>query len=417
MIKALIYTFGTRGDIQPFIALAQALVGRGHQAAICTAEGYRSLIERAGVNYLHMDNDMLQLIRDAMAQMSGPRDSYTIFRSMGPAQRSALQDQWAAAQAYQPTLIVFHPKSLGGYHIAEKLGVPAVLSLPLPFFTPTRDFPIPFLHHSLGGPANRLSYQFVRVTALAYGGMINQFRGQLGLRPIRRTDPMLHDRRGRPLPILYAFSRHLRPVPADYPAHAHVTGYWHFDTPADWQPPPGLRRFLAAGPPPIYVGFGSMGFGHGADRRHQSIIDAVRRIGRRAIIGSGWTAAIPDPDGDDILVIDEAPHDWLFPRVAAVVHHGGSGTTAAGLRAGRPTLICPVLGDQAFWADQVHRRGAGPEPLPWRKLTADSLAPRLSQLINSRRYQQTANTVNRQLAGEDGPGTAASVLETIQATG
>jgi len=196
---------------------------------------------------------------------------------MGPAQRSALRDQWTAAQVYEPSIIVFHPKALGAYHIAEKLALPAVLSLPLPFFTPTEEFPIPFIGHwPLSGRANRFSYQFQRFTALAYGGMLNDFRAELDLRPIRRTDAMLRDRTGRPLPVLYAYSRHVRPIPADYPAHAHVTGYWFMDSPESWTPPTELRRFLADGPPPVYVGFGSMGFGAGADRRYAEIIEAVR---------------------------------------------------------------------------------------------------------------------------------------------
>lgn len=416
-MRVLLYTFGTRGDVQPYVALARALTDRGHSAAICTAEGFRALIESADVDYLRMNNDMLQLVQDAMPQMSGPRDSYKIFRAMGPAQRSALHDQWTAAQLYEPSIIVFHPKALGGYHIAEKLAVPAVLSLPLPFFTPTREFPIPFIGRwPLGGWANRLSYQFQRFTALAYGGMLNDFRAELGLPPIRRSDTMLRDRTGRPLPVLYAFSRHVRPVPADYPAHAHVTGYWFMDSPDTWTPPPELRRFLADGPPPVYVGFGSMGFGGGADRRYAAIIDAVRRVGSRAIISSGWnTTAAIDPGGDDVLVIESAPHDWLFPQMSAVIHHGGSGTTGAGLRAGRPTLVCPVLGDQPFWAHQVHMLGAGPEPLPWRQLTAEKLEPRLRRLITDTRFSKVAHDLSRRLSAEDGPRTAATILESIDA--
>ena len=198
-MRVLLYTFGTRGDVQPYVALARALTDRGHQAAICTAEGFQDLVESAEVDYLRMNNDMLQLVQDAMPQMSGPHETYKIFRAMQPAQRSALHDQWMAAQMYEPSIIVFHPKALGGYHIAEKLAVPAVLSLPLPFFTPTRDFPIPFIGRwPLGGWANRFSYEFQRFTALAYGGMLNEFRDELGLPPIRRTDAMLRDRTGRP---------------------------------------------------------------------------------------------------------------------------------------------------------------------------------------------------------------------------
>lgn len=201
-------------------------------------------------------------------------------------------------------------------------------------------------------------------------------------------------------------------MPADYPAHAHVTGYWFLEHDDRWEPSVDLTEFLAAGPPPVYVGFGSMGFGQGADRRYTAIIDAVRHLGLRAVLASGWSS-VARPVGDDILLIDSAPHDWLFPRVSAVVHHGGSGTTAAGLRAARPTLICPVLGDQPFWAHQVHTLGAGPDPLPWRHLTAAKLEERLRPLTSYTSYQNEAQRIGHLLNAEDGAGAAVAVLEAL----
>ncbi|MFL6064690.1 MAG: glycosyltransferase [Friedmanniella sp.] len=413
-MRVLICTFGTQGDVQPFVALAQCLLRRGHEVGVCTAEGFRGLVEAAGVRYLPMSNDLLQLVRDTMPQMSGPGEAYKMFRAMGGAQRSALHDQWTAAQHFEPSIIVYHPKSLGGYHIAERLGVPGVLALPLPFFTPTREFPIPFIGSwPLGGGANRLSYQLQRLTALIFGGMINDFRHQLDLSPIRRIDALLTDRAGRPVPVLYAFSRHVRPIPADYPVHAHVTGYWFLDQGDGWEPPSELDQFLTAGPPPVYVGFGSMGFGKGADRRYRAIVEAVRHSGVRAVIATGWSTAPLDVAGNDVLVIDQAPHEWLFPRVSSVVHHGGSGTTGAGLRAGRPTLICPVLGDQPFWGQQVHSLGAGPEPLPWRRLTASRLTDRLHRLTRQTTYQNTAARIGSLIARENGTAQAVTILESI----
>jgi len=182
---------------------------------------------------------------------------------MSAAMRSALLDQWEAACQFRPSLLVYHPKMLGGLHIAERLQVPAVVSLPLPFLTPTRAFPIPFVAHwPFGGSANKLSYQFNRVTAVAYGGMINSFRREtLGLSAMSRWSDYLRFPDGRPVPVLYGFSSHVVPVPEDYPGHAHVTGYWFLDEPETWHPPTDLVDFLAAGEPPVYIGFGSMGFG------------------------------------------------------------------------------------------------------------------------------------------------------------
>ena len=162
-MRILILTFGTRGDVQPYVALAHAAIAAGHEAAVCTAEGFRPLVEDAGVPYLHMSNDMLDLIQAEMPTMSGAADSFRLVRRMTAAMRASLHDQWRAAQTFEPDLLIYHPKSLGGLHIAERLHIRVAVSLPLPFFTPTRAFPIPFIARwPLGGTANRLSYQFNR---------------------------------------------------------------------------------------------------------------------------------------------------------------------------------------------------------------------------------------------------------------
>ena len=407
-MRVLIYTFGTEGDIQPYVALARGLARAGHEAVVCTAEGFRPLVEAHGVDFVHMGDEMLELVQGAMPAMRGPGDVGPLLKSMTAAMRSSLEDQWAAAQRVEPTVIVYHPKALGGFHIAERLGVVGVASLPLPFFTPTREFPVPFIGHwPLGGRANQLSYQFNRVTALAYGGMINTFRRRtLGLGPLHRWDDYLHHCDGSPVPILYCFSRHVRPIPADYPSHAHVTGYWFLDGHDSWEPPEELTEFLDRGDPPVYVGFGSMGFAKDADERREAVVTALARAGVRGVLATGWgglPAAAADPN---VITIDNAPHRWLFPRVAAVVHHGGAGTTAAGLRAGRPTLICPFLGDQPFWGHQIEQLGAGPKPLPQRQLNADRLTQRIRALVTTawlrrpRRWHRATTAVR----GRRGPG-------------
>ena len=156
-----------------------------------------------------------------------------------------------------------------------------------------------------------------------------------------------------------------------------------------------------------------MGFDRGAEERHAAIVEAVRRVGLRAVVASGWSRVEID-SSDDILIIDAAPHDWLLPQVQAVVHHGGSGTTAAGLRAGRPTLVCPVLGDQPFWGHQIKRLGCGPDPLPWRRLTARTLEERLRRLATDTSYRHHADEVARRIRSDDGTGAATEVLESIE---
>lgn len=414
-MRVLILTVGTRGDVVPYVALAGGLQSAGHQVALGTAAGYRDLVTAAGVPHISVGSDTLELMQAGMSSVAGPRDALRLVRRMTTAIRASLQDQWDAARSFGPDLVVYHPKTLGGLHVAERLLVPAVAALPLPFLTPTRAFPIPVIGRwPLGPAANRLSYQLNRLTAVGYGGIINSFRRRtLNLPPRPRWDDYLHHVDGRPVPTLYGYSPTVVPVPPDYPSHAHVAGYWFLPGTGSWQPPADLLDFLAAGEPPIYVGFGSMGFGEHAAARGRAIVEAVRRSGLRAVVATGWGGLIVDSQPSTIHVVDAVPHNWLFPRTAAVVHHGGAGTIAAGLQAGRPTLVCPVLGDQGFWGERIRRLELGPDPLPVHQLGTDQLARRLEQLVSEDRYRLRAQAVQATLRREDGVGRAVGVLERI----
>ena len=180
-MRVQLNTFGTEGDIRPFVALAQGLTKAGHEAAVCTSDGYGPIVNGGGVEQLSMDDTARALIKTAMPSMHGPSDSMKIIQQMRPAMRQMMHDEWTAAQAWKPDLIVYHPKCLGALHIAERLAIPAAVSLPLPFFTPTRAFPIPFIGRwPLGARANRASYAFNNVTMLAYGSMITRSEERSG---------------------------------------------------------------------------------------------------------------------------------------------------------------------------------------------------------------------------------------------
>lgn len=412
-MRVLIITFGTRGDVEPYLALAERLRHEGHDAVLSAPEPYRAEATAAGVGFEPSSTKMHELVRDGLTTASGPMDVARSVGQMMAAMRESLIEQWDAARQVEPTIIVSHPKALGGIHIAERLGIPFVASLPLPFLTPTGDFPIPFTtgHHSQRW--NRTTYQFNRFTAIAYGGMINRFRKkQLGLNRESRFSDYLH-RDGARVPVLYPVSPSVVPRPDDYPDSAHLTGYWFRQAASDAVLPDDVSAFLDHGGPVIYAGFGSMGFGRHAAERGRIVLEAIRGAGARAVVARGW-GGLDATQADDVLVIDEVPHDLLFPRVSAVVHHGGSGTTAAGLRAGRPTLICPVLGDQPFWGERVHALGAGPRPLPLKKLRAESLTERLVDLLSDSQYAVRAAELGERIRTEDGTGEAVRILAQIE---
>ncbi len=412
-MKIFLSTMGTRGDIQPFIALGQGLQAAGHQVALCTAEGYRPFVEEQGVPYAFLDNAFLAIIQSQTGQaaIESKRGVLEIYRKIGPIIRRSLEDEWRAVQAFQPDLMVYHPKMLGSYHIAEKLGIPSWMSLALPFQTPTRAFPNPmFSGVKLGGWFNQISYRLMDLAGLMYGGVTNDFRVKtLGLQSKGRFARSTHKTNGEPVPMLYAYSSHLVPRPDDFPPEVHVTGFWFLEQATPWQPSPELLAFLEAGPPPVYVGFGSMSGNAGAERG-RIVVEALQKSGQRGLLATGWGGMETSEQHPNIFLIDAAPHDWLFPRVAAVVHHGGSGTTAAGLHAGKPTVICPFIADQPFWGKVVHERGVGPQPIPQKKLTVEGLAAAITIAAKDEAMQQRAAALGAQIRAENGVACAVGVI-------
>jgi sterol 3beta-glucosyltransferase len=218
------------------------------------------------------------------------------------------------------------------------------------------------------------------------------------------------------VPVLHGHSAAIWPAPHDWPAHAEVTGAWFLDPPGgdpSWSAPPGLIAFLGKGAPPVYIGFGSMA-GVDPESTTRVVMDAVARAGVRAVLARGWGGIDRTaPMAAQVHLVDEVPHAWLFPRMAAVVHHGGAGTTAAGLRAGRPTLVCPFGLDQPFWGRRVQALGVGPVPLPQRRLDAGTLAQALADLVGNPRYRERAAAVADAIAREGGVAAAVAAIERI----
>ncbi len=426
MTRILIATVGSRGDVQPYVALAKGLIAAGHEPTVATCERFRSFVTGHGVAFEPLSDDILLLLdsdagRTAMDESSGLvgtiKTNLALAKQAGPINERLLGDVWRAAQAAEPELVVYHPKALAGPHVAEALGVPAIEALPVPVIVPTGEFPVIGLPRlPLGAGYNRLTYRLVSAGYRQYEKMANRFRAdELGLAPVKNAAMLTRLPDGRPIEVLHAVSEHVLPRPADWPAHAHLSGYWFLDGEDAWTPPQDLVEFLDAGEPPVYVGFGSMA-GRDPARMTREVVAALEQAGVRGILASGWggldTAGLPD----SVLAITEAPHDWIFPRVSAVVHHGGAGTTAAGLRAGRPTVVCPFIVDQFFWGARVADLGAGPTPVPQKKLTADRLAAAIRQATTDAGIRSTAERIGAAISAEDGIATAVAQIDAVLAT-
>jgi sterol 3beta-glucosyltransferase len=408
-MNILILTVGSRGDVQPFVALGLGLKAAGYSVRFATSPLFEDFVRSYGFDFAPVDDAVNQLdSADARAAMEGKGRGLALIREVIPMVRRMLDDEWAAAQGTDA--IIYHPKSVGGIHIAEKLNISVIMSIPLPLFTPTREFAVPIVPTSrLGGWINRQSYKVTGLITLPYAGAINDWRRQIGLPPRSRFIGVANHSDGKPAPVLYSVSEHVIPRPADWPEDAHLTGYWMLEPNAQWQPSKELTQFLEAGPAPVYIGFGSMA-GKDPEKKARIVIEALAKTNQRGIIAAGWGGLQASDLPGSILMIHEAPHHWLFPRVASVVHHGGAGTTAAGLYAGKPSIICPFIADQPFWGRRVHELGVGPAPIVQSKLTSDNLAAAIQTTVSDESMRQKAAVLGEKLRVEDGVGNAVRLV-------
>jgi sterol 3beta-glucosyltransferase len=419
-MRILFLTLGTRGDVQPFVALGKRLQQAGHDVAVCASSGFAPWIKEHGLGYAYMNNDIVDLVysdtgRRAMERAGSvaslPKQMLDSARRFKPIFRRALAEQWEAAKGAQ--VIIYNPNAVGGYHIAEALGIVGIMTDAIPTWVPTSAFPhIVTPDLKFGGWYNRLTHHLVGVIPqLLFGSVVSRWRKEtLRLPPRSLFASELVRADGRPVPVILSISPNVVAPPPDWPKSVRVTGYWFLDEGQNWQPPPRLLEFLAAGPPPVFVGFGSMA-GRDPAKTARVALDAFARSGQRGLVVTGWGGlSVPDPP-QSAHVTEFVPYDWLLPRVAAVVHHGGAGTTAAGLRAGKPTVICPFVADQPFWGRRVAELGVGPSPIPQRNLTADNLAQAIQETMTDTRMRRRAAELGAKIQAEDGLGNAMAFIE------
>jgi sterol 3beta-glucosyltransferase len=422
-MNVLIITFGSRGDVQPYVALGKDFKSAGHTVTICTCGSFESFITEHSLNYAYAADDLIKLGtsiegREAMEDTVGVFGTLKVMIKMmkqaKPIHRQMLIDSWNAAREVKPDIVLFNCKALGAVSIAEKLGVPVIMLLLQPMIVPTSESAaIGLPSWKLSGWYNKLTYKFVHLGYRAYSGMVNEFRrNTLGLDKFPKSTGLLYSTNGRPIPVLHCFSQHVVPQPNDWPDTSYVTGYCFLNQSDGWEPSTELKAYLEGGQAPIYFGFGSMA-GCNPKRLTGIIIEALKQTNMRGIIASGWGGLTPDDLPETIIKIDKAPHDWLFPRVAAVVHHGGAGTTAAGLRAGRPTIICPFFGDQPFWGRRVRELGVGSAPIPQKKLTVEKLCAAIREVTENQTIRQNAEALSEKIRNEDGIANARALIERI----
>ncbi|KAJ7356944.1 glycosyltransferase family 1 protein [Mycena albidolilacea] len=410
-------TIGSRGDVQPYIALAKGLMADGHRCRIATHGEFKDWIEAHGIEFGHVGGDPAELMRICIENgtftVSFLKEGLQKFRGWLD---DLLKQSWDACQGTD--VLVESPSAMGGYHIAEALGIPYFRAFTMTW-TRTRAYPHAFAvpERKMGGGYNYMTYvMFDQVFWRATAGQINRWRRNvlhLGSTSLDKMEP-------HKIPFLYNFSPQVVPPPLDWPEWIRVTGYWFLDD-ADvsakkWTPPPELVKFIdsahAEGKKVVYIGFGSI-LVSDPKTMTRCVIDAVLRSGVRAILSKGWSDRLQAKTGDptepeeplpkEIYPIPSVPHDWLFQRIDAACHHGGAGTTGASLRAGIPTIIRPFFGDQFFWADRVEALGVGSGV---RKLTVDTLTDALVSATTDIKQIDRAQLIGEEIRAEDGVATA-----------
>ncbi|MFE2270127.1 glycosyltransferase [Streptomyces lavendulae] len=398
-MRILIATAGSRGDVAPYTGLGVALSRAGHEVALAATETFEPLATEAGLEFRPLPAD-----HRAHGSARGKRE---LLRAAAEFVTQLGEGFAGAVDRGTDLLLLSATTAPLGWHVAEAIGTPSMGVYVQPT-TPTGDFPPTVTGtRSLGRLGNRAAGRLAlhmadRVFEPAVAGL----RARLDLPPL--TAARMRRRRARARwPVLHGFSTALLPRPRDWAHGLAVTGPWWPYVGADRRLPAELEDFLAAGPPPVLVGFGSMAAGEG-ERLGEIAVRALRRAGLRGVLQSGSAGLAAD--ADDVLTVGDLPHALLFPRLAAVVHHAGAGTAAAALRAGVPSVTVPVTADQPFWAGRLAVVGAAPAPIPFRSLTAEGLGDALAKVVREPSYAAAAAAAARHIAVEDGEAAVVSAV-------
>ncbi|KAK5131174.1 Sterol 3-beta-glucosyltransferase [Meristemomyces frigidus] len=408
-------TIGSRGDVQPYIALCKGLLAEGHKPRLATHREFRDWVEKHGIEFMPVEGDPAELMRVCVEYgMFTPQFIYEVNSKFRGWLDTLLTSSYEACKGSD--LLIESPSAMAGIHIAEALGIPYFRAFTMPW-TRTKAYPHAFAvtGRNYGGAFNSMTYTlfdtlFWQITA----SQMNRWRRKsLGLKPtsLEKLQP-------NKVPFLYNFSPNVVVPPVDFSEWVRVTGYWFLDEGEGWKPPMELLDFIQKARKEdaklVYIGFGSVTVSD-SKQLTQQIVDAVLKADVRCILSKGWSdrldtkdrtaAKVPLPP--TVFSIPSAPHDWLFKQVDAAVHHGGAGTTGASLRAGVPTIIRPFFGDQHFFATRVEELGVG---VHLRKLTVDTLSRALQIATHDEQMRTKAKSLGKKIRREDGVATAINAI-------
>lgn len=404
-----ILTYGSRGDIQPFIPLARGLQEKGHHVIIAAPARFENLITEYGIQFALLAGDPEDLSR--RLNNSG----YNFFKMIRELMNHAIE---IGAQVLQQTeeacknadlIIHTFTHAVGAHTLAREKNIPDIHIQLFPMFTPTGDYPNIVLPNFRIRFLNRLSHQVSSLTTWwSSKSGFEQVRRRAGLPKRKLFWPFKDDPHRLRTPILCAWSPGILPPSGDWSTRVHVTGYYFFPFNDSYQPSIEIDSFLKAGKPPICVTFGSM-VNRDAGNIDQIVREALKQTNNRGIILSGW-GGIKNQTSSDLFYVESVPHDWLLPQCKMIIHHGGAGTTSAGLRAGIPNIVIPFIADQPFWGNRVYAIGVGPKPILVKNLSVEMLVWAIAE-TESNTIRRRAQAIGQEIRSEDGVQNAVKLIE------
>lgn len=404
-----ILTFGSRGDVQPFLPLSLGLMSRGHNVILAAPARFKSLVEEHCITFFPLAGDPEELSRrlnDA---------GYNFFKLLKELMSHAV-DIGAEMirqtdEACRDADLIIHTfaHAVGAHTLAHEKNIPDIHIQTFPMFTPTGEYPNISLPNLGNRFLNRLTHTTsLRITELTSFLGFEQVRRRAGLPKRKLYSPFKDSPPRLRTPILCAWSPSLIPPSSDWSPRVQVTGYYFFSYNDSYTPPKELKEFLEAGKSPICVSFGSM-VNKNAEKVDAVICEALKQTNNRGIILSGWGSAKREST-NDLLYLESSPHDWLLPKSKMLIHHGGAGTTSAGLRAGIPQVVVPFMADQPFWGSRVHAVSVAPKPIRVHQLSVEKMVSAIAE-AESKVILECAQVIGQDIRGEDGVMNAIKLIE------
>jgi UDP:flavonoid glycosyltransferase YjiC (YdhE family) len=401
-------TVGSRGDVQPYVALGRGLQAAGHHVRMATHVEFEGFVRGHGLDFAVIPGNPMGVLRQNDGQP--PADTRPFQQIFAEYLRNWTQACLEASA--EADVIIYSQLCFIGSYVAEKLGRPCYGAYHTPV-TPTSQFPTVYGRgpRKLGGPYNWLSHIIdQQIFWHGHRAMLNQLRRDtLDMPPLAFVNGHFGGLHQRQVPILYGYSPAVMPRPADWTPWIHVTGYWFLERASDWQPPADLVDFLSRGPAPVYLGLGSVADNAPAHIMRE-LLRGLKLAGVRAIVLPGKFDLAAAELPEETFVIGSTAFDWLFPQLAGVIFHGGPGTLAYALRAGVPTLAIPFFGDQPFWGRRVAELGVGPPPIPCTAVRAEDVAAAVTTMVTSSAMRQRATSLAQAIQQEDGVRTAVDAV-------